>query len=267
MTNISKENIIVAIFVGDSMKYKNIVDKLCSQIEILINEYNHLLDENEILEVKHQLFELYLNSFDFDRDIDVKSYEISLRPFFNRIWMKELTNIDNYTKDSEFKLVVCHPSQIDDYTITANLVTDKHNCLFNGRNYGLVCEINESNLLMSSLENFDVYLVSPHSLIVYLYSFISQYNNKFLMTDHYVIGINYISQIENDMILKKSESSEENVFSSILLDRESTNFSKVVLFEPYSENDYENAKKLASEYNLEIVKISSVDAKKRISLN
>lgn len=233
------------------MEYINIIKKLEDQIDFLLTDYRSMFDEEELSFIKRVKFEMLLNQSEIDSDIKMKSYEIALRPFVARVWKEKLTKFSEIKNGDTFKIVICQNEDINEDVVYANYVNDKNIC----QNYGLVCDINEDNLIMSYHEKIEMTFYSSKLFIVFLRSLVEVFGDKFLMTEKYVMGLNFPFQIEK-------ETNVDNSDNVIVLKRENIKFSGVVLFEPCSCFDFEQAQMLADKYNLDIIKLSKENYEK-----
>lgn len=235
------------------MDYKKIVKQLEDQIELLLTEYKDLFSEEELKNIKRIKFEMLLEQSDIKLDIEMKSCEIALRYFVAKIWSNELTKINDLKNGEDFKMVICQSEDKNERVLYANLVTDKTVEKTN-LNYGLICEVDESNLIMSSCEDIKMDFYSPRLLIIHFRSLIEMFEDSFLMSEDYVMGLNFPCQIE--------ESTLETKDNLVLLNREKTKFSGVALFEPCTSFDFQQACFLAEKYGLDIIKFSKENYKK-----
>jgi len=236
------------------MKYINIIKKIEDQIDLLLTDYRNLFDEEELNYIKRIKFEMLLNQTEIDSDIDMKSFEIALRPLVAKVWKEELTKFSDIENGQDFKLVICQNDDVNEDIIYANYITSKL-ADKTDKNYGLVCEVDEKNLIMSSYEKVEMDFYSSRLLIVFFRSLVEMFGDKFLMTEKYVMGLNFPFQIEKETNLDKSD-------NLIVLKRENVKFSGVVLFEPCSSYDFEQAQLLADKYNLDIIKLTKENYKK-----
>lgn len=232
------------------MEYKDIIIKLEKQIDLLLTKYKDLFTNEEIQNIRRIKFEMLLCSSDFKNDIEVKSCEISLRYFFSKVWGSELTNILSFNNGDEFDFVMCQSEEKENHVISAKLVSN-NNVNDLDLNYGLICNIDD-NLIMSSEEDVKLDFYSPKSIIVHFRSLVEMFEDTFLMSEEYVMGLNFPSQIK------------ESVNNLVLLNRNKTKFSGVVLFEPCTSFDFQQAIYLAEKYNLDIIKISKDLYKEKI---
>lgn len=199
---------------------------------------------------------------------ELKKYEINFRPFFARIWKLELTNPNDFKIGNNFKFVITCPtvkankfSLKDKYFVSASLITEKHLGTFNRINYGLICNVDENNFMSVSADDSNTIYESNsddfHSK-KYFYTATTQAGQK-LYNKKYVNSLKLPNQIVSDMVKKNIVENgdfiiqkNKQVYSDITLDSQATNFLGVILLEPYTQFDYEEAHALAEKFNLKI---------------
>ena len=240
---------------------EEIAKDLIKNIQILLKNYRSLLNKEEYIKIKKIEFDLIHNSL----SLELEDINKQLRPFFGRVWDHELTNFDDFQVGGNFKFVITVPTVDSSFydksnkdIISSSLITNKHMGTFNRKNYGLVCNVDASNFLISS--SFDIHGVCPKENDYPGYIHLAT-----TADGHKVFGkkafntLKLPTEIEMELIKQNIKENGDfiledykNIYSDITLDAKSTNFLGVILFEPYNEYEQKEAEALAQKYNVEL---------------
>ena len=248
------------------MEYQDILNEINESVNNLLKQYKKSFTKEEYLFMKKLQIQSKKNNFTSYEEL--KKYETNFRPFFARIWKLELTNPDNFEVGNDFKFVITCPtvaaskfSLKNKCFVSASLITEKHLGTFNKINYGLICNVDEDNLISASADDsHTIYESSSDELYdkKYFYTAATQSGHK-LYNKKYVSSLKLPNQIALDMVKKNIVENgdyiiqkNKQVYSDITLDSQTTNFLGVILLEPYTQHDYEEAQLLAFKFNLKI---------------
>ena len=252
-------------------------EEIVNSIENLLKNYRDLYTKEEYIFLKKVSLSCQRENFDYEK---IREITFQIRPFFTRVWQQELTDFNNYNVGDKFKFVItCPTKDAKDYDIkrksilSCSLITDKHMGTFNHLNYGLVCDVNENNLIATS--SYDVHSVLIKNNNAPAYYYISSLKNGYkIFSEKYVNPLKLPNQIEMDLIKENIKVNGDfikerfkNVYSDITLDATETNFLGVVLFEPYTERDYNEAYELSQKYSLNVKIIPKDLYYKKISIS
>ena len=249
-----------------NMEYQDILNKINESVNNLLKQYKQFFTKDEILFMKKLQFQQKNNNFTSYEEL--KKYEINFLPFFARIWKLELTNPNEFKVGNNFKFVITCPtvaaskfSLKNKHFISASLITEKHLGTFNKINYGLICNVDENNLMsVSADDSHTIYESSSDDIYSkkYFYTATTQAGRK-LYNKKYINSLKLPNQIVLDMIKKNIVENgdfiiqkNKQVYSDITLDPQATNFLGIILLEPYTQHDYEECQVLAEKYNLKI---------------
>lgn len=251
------------------MEYQDILKEINESVNNLLKQYKQLFTKEEVLFMKKLQFQAKKHNFTSYEEI--KNYEIHFRPFFARVWALELTDPNDFKVGNNFKFVITCPTvaaskfSLDNkHFVSASLITEKHLGTFNKINYGLICNVDENNLMSISADDSNTICESSsddfHSK-KYFYTATTQSGRK-LYNKKYINSLKLPNQIGLEMVKKNIVENgdfivqkNKQVYSDITLDPHSTKFLGVVLFEPYTQHDYEEAHVLAEKFNLKIYSI------------
>ena len=245
--------------------YSKLVSEMLVNINDLLNSYRNLFTKEEYMAIKKIYFELKKSSISSIEEL--KNFEDRLIGYFGRAWNYYLSDFSTFKNGDDFRFVITCPTvYASDYDLkdraflSTSLVTNKHMGTFNRINYGIVCSVDESNLLVVSSK--DVNVVGKKLDGYYL---ASTHGEENLYSREYVNNLQLPLEIENEMIKDNIVFNgdfiidpNKNIYSDVSLNPKTTKFLGVILFKPYSEKDYKEASSLASKYNL-ILKIVDKD--------
>ncbi len=262
------------------MEYSRIANEINESVTNLINQYRHLFTLDEYMTIKR--LQLSLKKQVFNSFEELKREENKFLPYFARVWHHELTNLDEFHIGDNFSFIITCPTTSTEKNnflrrsfISASLITDKHMGTFNKINYGILCSIDETNLLAISERDSHTITSVDHDDIAkkYFYTATTQEGDK-LYSKRYTFSLRLPNEIETDMvkenILQNGDfiiQDKKAVYSDITLDTKTTKKLGVLLFEPFSERDYKEAHALAHKFNLKVSIIPKKMYFEKVSIN
>ncbi len=260
------------------MNKEEILNEIILSINTLLKEYRYAFSKEEFGQIKR--IELTLKKEGIKNYQELVNLNMTLKPFFSRVWMQEITNFDDFTNGDNFKFVVTVPtkqSETYDKTkkeiISASLITSKHMGTFNRVNYALVCDINPENILAISSKDTHAITTKNNEYPDYFLSSITSSGSK-VFHKTYVNAFKFPEQIEIDLVKENVKNNGDfiletykNIYSDITLDAKKTTFKGVILFEPYTELDKSEADALAEKYSIPVKIIFKKDYYAKLSIH
>ena len=186
------------------MNKEEILNEIILSINTLLKEYRGLFSKEEFIQIKR--IELSLKKEGFKSYQELVNLNMTLKPFFSKVWMQEITNFEDFTNGDNFKFVVTTPTkQSTTYDkerkeiISASLITNKHMGTFNRVNYALVCDINPENILAISSKDTHALTTKDNEYPNYFLSSITSTGSK-VFHKNYVNAFKFPEQIEIDLV-------------------------------------------------------------------
>ena len=245
---------------------EQIQQDLINSVNEFIKQYRESLSKEEFFTLKRFTIELKKGICKTYREY--KEKEIEIQRIIYKVWEREITDFESFDEKSPFKFVVTCPTvPTDKYeekdVISASLITNRHLGTFDNIQYGIVCEVNSSNILGICKEDMhSVLLDKPNEDIEKQYFYLNTVNGNDVYSKTYVNSIQTPRTIETQMMVDNVRANgnflvrDHIVYSDILLDTKKTKKLGVFLIEPCEEYAKEEAAKLAKRFGLKVKTIS-----------
>ena len=144
------------------------------------------------------------------------------------------------------------------------MITSKHLGTYNNIPYFIVCSISEDNILGISENDMNSLYVDDQSDYNSKYFYLNDSHNKRIFSKKYVSNLKTPDEVEsysidtnivkNGNILLRTKS----VYSDILLDGDKTNFLGLIILEPCSTYEKNEAMEIAKKFNLKVKTIDYI---------